>query len=398
MGRTQVHPARRAILALVATVVAGSALYGFSATSGADVTSLVGSAFGYTSQVGLFGGPANVRPCANPPTNTVDCRPRPAVTLPAGGSATPLTDSVTSGDARYGPGIIFTSGPITVSTEGTTGPTGSVTSTASIERVNTSGVEVFTADAVTSTCTATEAATTGTTTITNGTLRISEGDPDVEGDDTVIPVPANPAPNTTFAGVIEGVGDAFTYVFNEQTTDPVTGTLTVSAGHQILEGPTAIGHLYFGRVVCGLTSTTSTTGTSTTTTTAPTTTTIAATTTTSGATTTTTSGATTTTTAAADTLDCDDFTFQEDAQAELERDPSDPHRLDQGGQPGVACESLPRRAGGQGTAVAGAAASAPGTLARTGADLRGQILLGAAFVVIGTAMVVRGRARRPGRG
>ncbi|MDN3292883.1 hypothetical protein QWM81_02240 [Streptomyces ficellus] len=44
-------------------------------------------------------------------------------------------------------------------------------------------------------------------------------------------------------------------------------------------------------------------------------------------------------------LDCRDFAFQEDAQAEFTRDPSDPHRLDedQGPDDGIACEALPRR-------------------------------------------------------
>jgi hypothetical protein len=49
---------------------------------------------------------------------------------------------------------------------------------------------------------------------------------------------------------------------------------------------------------------------------------------------------------AQDRYNCDDFTYQEDAQAEFEKDRSDPHRLDalaadEGD--GVACESLPRR-------------------------------------------------------
>jgi hypothetical protein len=44
-------------------------------------------------------------------------------------------------------------------------------------------------------------------------------------------------------------------------------------------------------------------------------------------------------------LDCSDFAFQEDAQAELRRDPSDPNRLDEdrGPDDGIACEFLPRR-------------------------------------------------------
>ncbi|MEV5905656.1 excalibur calcium-binding protein [Streptomyces sp. NPDC052127] len=44
-------------------------------------------------------------------------------------------------------------------------------------------------------------------------------------------------------------------------------------------------------------------------------------------------------------LDCRDFTFQEDAQAEFDRDISDPNRLDedQGRNDGIACEVLPHR-------------------------------------------------------
>ncbi|MFG3496733.1 excalibur calcium-binding protein [Streptomyces sp. NPDC047886] len=45
-------------------------------------------------------------------------------------------------------------------------------------------------------------------------------------------------------------------------------------------------------------------------------------------------------------VNCPDFVYQEDAQAVLDRDSSDPHRLDedQGPDDGIACENLPRRA------------------------------------------------------
>jgi hypothetical protein len=43
-------------------------------------------------------------------------------------------------------------------------------------------------------------------------------------------------------------------------------------------------------------------------------------------------------------LNCDDFAYQEEAQAELEKNRSDPHNLDDGND-GKACESLPRRGG-----------------------------------------------------
>jgi hypothetical protein len=44
-------------------------------------------------------------------------------------------------------------------------------------------------------------------------------------------------------------------------------------------------------------------------------------------------------------LDCADFAFQEDAQAEFDLDRSDPDRLDedQGPDDSIACEALPRR-------------------------------------------------------
>lgn len=52
-------------------------------------------------------------------------------------------------------------------------------------------------------------------------------------------------------------------------------------------------------------------------------------------------------------LDCADFVYQEDAQAEFDRDTSDPNRLDedQGVDDGIACEVLPRRGTAGVTAV-----------------------------------------------
>lgn len=226
---------------IVTFLCAGMLLLGFGeAAAHADVTAVKGSAYGYFSRVSLFGGaPA-------------DRGPAPTVTLPPGGSAVPITATAATGDARYGPGIIFTSGPITVSTQGTTGPSGSVTTSTSIQNINTSRVEVFTAAAASSTCTASQAGVSGSTTITNGTLQTSDGNPDVSGDETVVAIPSNPAPNTTYNGTLNSTGDTFRYVFNEQTVNP-DGSLTVSAGHLYLIGPTAVGNLLVGQSVCGVT-------------------------------------------------------------------------------------------------------------------------------------------------
>lgn len=54
-----------------------------------------------------------------------------------------------------------------------------------------------------------------------------------------------------------------------------------------------------------------------------------------------------TTASAQDEFNCSDFTYQEEAQAKFNEDPSDPHGLDgpigeeSSGTPGVACEDLP---------------------------------------------------------
>jgi hypothetical protein len=46
-----------------------------------------------------------------------------------------------------------------------------------------------------------------------------------------------------------------------------------------------------------------------------------------------------------DRYDCEDFTFQEDAQRILDQDPSDPNGLDDDND-GIACENLPSRSEG----------------------------------------------------
>ncbi|HYX44033.1 MAG TPA: choice-of-anchor P family protein, partial [Acidimicrobiales bacterium] len=264
------------------TAVAAAVL-GLSGPSAADVTAVRGEAYGYFASISLFGGPANVR------------GPAPIVTLPATGSAVPLTANVASALVQFGPATIFSSGPITVSTQGTLGPGGSVTSSSSIQNVNTSGQEVFTATSIGSTCTASETGVSGSSAIVNGTLQTSQGDPNVEGDEVTVLVPTNPPANTTYTGTIESVGDRFQAIFNEQIVN-ADGSITVYAYHLRLLGPTAVGDLFVGKSECGVTATQTTP--TTTTTVAPTTTTVAPTTTTVAPTTTPTVAPTTTTTVA----------------------------------------------------------------------------------------------------
>ncbi|MGI9088163.1 MAG: hypothetical protein ACR2HH_10565 [Chthoniobacterales bacterium] len=231
------------LLALVPTIISVAILRSAPTIPAAasPVTSVKGSAYGSFANISLFGGPNETR------------GPAPSVTLPpAGGS---ISASAPTSYAQFAPATIFSSGPVTVTTQGSTGM-GSVTSSANIQNVNTSGVEVFTADNVSSTCSAFGNGISGSATITNGTLQIDNGD-DATGDQhfpVFVTVPTNPAPNSApISGHIHVNGslDYFTYRFNEQVVNP-DGSLTIYAAHQRLIGPTAVGDLYIGKVVCGL--------------------------------------------------------------------------------------------------------------------------------------------------
>lgn len=205
----------------------------------ADVTAVAGSAYGYFSRISLSGGSPS------------DRGPTPMVTLPPAGSGSPITATAPSGLAQYGSTTFFTSDQLEVSTQGTTGPSGSVTTSANIRNVGHSGNEVFIASGVAGTCNATASGLSGSSTITNGTLQTSEtGGPG--GTPIVVAVPANPAPNTTYEGTYESAGDRFRYVFNEQKVNP-DGTITVNAAHQYFLGPSTVGDLIIGQSVCGVT-------------------------------------------------------------------------------------------------------------------------------------------------
>jgi hypothetical protein len=321
---------------LVVLAVIGATTYSTGVTvapAGADVTAVKGSAFGYQTNVGLFGGPQTIRgfgqvTCTAPNT-PANCAPEtaasPSVTLPTTGGNVSLADP-NGAAGQYGPAVIFggrwpdaapsapPSGPISVDCSGTTGATGSVTCNTAVTLYNPPppaapggvGPGPIVADVVRSTCTASESAKSGSASFVNGVLE-TKYDATTQLPTVTEPIPNNPAPNTTRTGTIDHVGDSYEVKFNEQITNS-DGSLTVNAVHMRLLGPTAVGDLIIGSVTCGVTavaSTTSSTQAGNTTTTgagATTTTQAGATTTTqAGATTTTQAGNTTTTQAAATT-------------------------------------------------------------------------------------------------
>ncbi|MDQ6782797.1 MAG: VCBS repeat-containing protein [Actinomycetota bacterium] len=259
-----------AIFFAVAVVATGA-----GTAAAADVVGVSGGAYGYYLKMTLFGGAPAVR------------GPNPTVALPPGGATPPITATAPRAAAIAGPATIFTSGRVDLSTQGTTGPNGSVTSSTNIANVDAGGSESFgygpmdittlypknpqglTTD-IASTCTSSGTGVSGTTTVTNGQLELDNGFDPLNNGTYVGPpgsgahppvrviVPTNPGPNTSYTGHIH-IGtnpnfppDNFRYVFNEQVVDP-DGGLTVYAAHEYLIGPTAVGDLYLGKVNCSLT-------------------------------------------------------------------------------------------------------------------------------------------------
>ncbi|MGH9152827.1 MAG: Ig-like domain-containing protein [Acidimicrobiales bacterium] len=220
----------RSILALLGAVALATTWVVPAAADHDGVTAVTGSAFGvHAYNISLFGSPQP------------DNGPTPTVTLPAGGGS--VSDSDPDGHTvAYGPATLFVSGALTVSSTGTLGADGSVTSSANVVG-DAEGVDPFRWEDLTSTCAADASGATGSTTIVGGTVTSTTG---------TTTVPTNPAPNHTVEGVVPGANDDFRIVFNEQTTG-TDGTLTVNAAHLYLLGPTARGDLVIGQSVCGVT-------------------------------------------------------------------------------------------------------------------------------------------------
>ncbi|HWH34651.1 MAG TPA: hypothetical protein VNT56_04955 [Acidimicrobiales bacterium] len=235
----------RGALVLTAVLVIG----GGDGPAAAQEDGLTGSAFGFFTSVGLFGGP---------PT---EIGPAPQVTLPPEGSAEPVTMTDPDGTSvQFGPAVIVEPTAMTVSTQG---QADGVTSTAALEfsEDRDAQLDPLNAARVVSECTATPAGLSGSATLSDATLVLrtdeESGEPAEEVD-----VPADPEPNTTLGGTIDHVGDTFRVVFNEQIE--AGGILTVNAVHvyfgQDAEGAAtggvAQGEAILGQAVCGLSAST----------------------------------------------------------------------------------------------------------------------------------------------
>ena len=253
---------QRALRAALAGVMTLGTLVASSGSASAAVRMVTGKAFGYHAyNLTLFGSPQP------------EAGPTPLAALAADATNSPQSATVPTALVSADVATLFTSDRIDVSTSGTVGSAGGVQSSTTIQNVNKAttqldtGSEILTATTVASQCGASETAITGGTAITNGTLQTDSGfdqnrngiyaDP---GDivPVVVILPAEPAPNTTYDGVIRlsatGPPDSFRVVLNERVVGP--NSITVNAVHEYF-GTTPQsrlkGDLILGQSVCGLT-------------------------------------------------------------------------------------------------------------------------------------------------
>ena len=242
---------------VVATVGISAAAVGLTPAPAHAATAVNGSAFGYFSNVSLFGGPYNLRGYGQPSTAPAIAA-TPSVSLAPGGGSVSLTDADGS-LAAYGPAVIFgwynpstgtygSTGPQTVTASGTIGGSGSVMSRAT---VNNAGPGPLVMPQIVTTCSRSGSTTQVTVQVTNGYVETST-DPSTGAVTSVQSIPSSPAPGTRINGTLNHVGDTFHVIFNEHRLN-ADGSTSVIGAHMYLTGPTAVGDLVVASATCGVT-------------------------------------------------------------------------------------------------------------------------------------------------
>jgi hypothetical protein len=222
------------------------------------VQAVGGSAYGFRTDVGLFGGARTVEggpgsTCGQTGQPACADGQSPAVAIEADGGDLAATDP-DGNVGQYGPARIFENhGPITVHATGTTGPAGSVSASAEVDAIQDN--DPFHAGSpdgmVSSTCSASVSGMSASAHVRNGSLVVhtnpQTGDP---AEVVTFPHDWDPAANTTYDGALDHIGDHWRIVFNEQVLAP--DAITVNAVHMYLLGPTAIGDMIIGQSHCGI--------------------------------------------------------------------------------------------------------------------------------------------------
>jgi len=210
------HRIRNCAVALVGAAAIAVAMSG---TASADVEADGGGAQGASAQVTV------------PVVGTVTLPPTPEVTLPVTGGT--LQNQVAGLSI---PGAA-SADVLSVASQGTTGPGGSVSSQAEVAGANVAD-DTVTASVINSSCLSNESGSTGTSGLANA---------NVAG----VPVDANPPANTVIPA--PGIGSV---TLNEQTTadNPAAGStkITVNAVHVRLDGLAGAGDVIISQARCGV--------------------------------------------------------------------------------------------------------------------------------------------------
>lgn len=254
MIRTRLNTYARAAAATLA-VTAGMA--GIGQAPAYAATAVRGEAYGYYSNVSLFGGPYTLLGYGQAGSAPAVAA-TPSVTLPSTGGSVSQTDSDGS-KAAYGPAVIFgwydtatdtyvNSGSETVVAQGTISGSGSVLSRATV--VN-AGPGPLVMPQIQTTCSRSGATTVATVTVSNGFVETSTNAS--TGDVTSTQsIPSSPTAGTRINGTLNHIGDSFHIIFNEQTTN-ADGSKKIVGAHMYLDGPTAVGDLVIAVATCGVT-------------------------------------------------------------------------------------------------------------------------------------------------
>jgi hypothetical protein len=243
--------------AAAATLAVSAGVAGIGQAPAYAATAVTGSAFGYYTNVSLFGGPYTLLGYGQSGSAPAVAA-TPSVTLPSSGGNVSLTDSDGS-KAAYGPAVIFgwyddatgtyvNSGSETVLTQGTISGSGSVLSRSTV--VNAGPGPLVMPQIVTQ-CSRSGSTTVPSVTVSNGFVETST-DPNTGDVTSTQSIATSPTAGTRINGTLNHIGDSFHIIFNEQTTN-ADGSKTVVGAHMYLEGPIAVGDMVVGSVTCGVT-------------------------------------------------------------------------------------------------------------------------------------------------
>lgn len=241
----------------MATLAVSIGMIGVEVSPAHAASAVRGSAFGYYTNVSLFGGPYNLLgygQAAGAPALAAT----PSVSLPSTGGSVSLTDPDGS-KAAYGPAVIFgwfntatqtyvNSGSQTVLAQGTTAGTGTVLSRST---VNNAGPGPLVMPQIITTCQRSGANTVASVQISNGFVETST-DPNTGDVTSTQAIPSSPTAGLTINGTLNHIGDSFSIVFNKQTTN-ADGSKTIEGAHMYLLGPTAVGDMVIASATCGVT-------------------------------------------------------------------------------------------------------------------------------------------------